>query len=55
MKASIGISCHRSFAGRGGFQLSLFCYDFDKDIKGDLLLASINTNECIANSKTKEC
>lgn len=29
-----GRACHGSFQGRGGFQLSLFGYDFDKDQKG---------------------
>ncbi|SVA94008.1 uncharacterized protein METZ01_LOCUS146862, partial [marine metagenome] len=28
-----GRECHGSFAGKGGFQLSLFGYDFDKDHK----------------------
>ena len=28
-----GRECHGSFQGRGGFQLSLFGYDFDKDLK----------------------
>ncbi len=28
-----GRECHGSFAGQGGFQLSLFGYDFDKDLK----------------------
>ena len=26
-----GRECHGSFSGQGGFQLSLFGYDFDKD------------------------
>src|SRR5689334_20857959 len=29
-----GRSCHGSFQGRGGFQLSLFGYDFEMDQKG---------------------
>lgn len=29
-----GRACHGSFQGRGGFQLSLFGYDFDKDQAG---------------------
>jgi hypothetical protein len=29
-----GRACHGSFQGRGGFQLSLFGYDFDMDHKG---------------------
>lgn len=29
-----GRACHGSFQGRGGFQLSLFGYDFDKDQQG---------------------
>lgn len=29
-----GRACHGSFQGRGGFQLSLFGYDFDMDQKG---------------------
>ena len=28
-----GRECHGSFSGQGGFQLSLFGYDFDKDLK----------------------
>ena len=28
-----GRECHGSFQGRGGFELSLFGYDFDKDLK----------------------
>ena len=28
-----GRECHGAFAGQGGFQLSLFGYDFDKDLK----------------------
>ena len=28
-----GRECHGSFQGRGGFQLSLFGYDFEKDHK----------------------
>ena len=26
-----GRECHGSFSGQGGFQLSLFGYDFEKD------------------------
>jgi hypothetical protein len=28
-----GRECHGSFQGRGGFELSLFGYDFEKDLK----------------------
>lgn len=37
-----GRSCHGSFQGRGGFQLSLFGYDFDMDHKG--LMDRIDTD-----------
>ncbi len=35
-----GRECHGSFSGQGGFQLSLFGYDFDKDLKA----MTVNTN-----------
>lgn len=37
-----GRACHGSFQGRGGFQLSLFGYDFDKDHEGLLERADLD-------------
>lgn len=49
-----GRECHGSFQGRGGFQLSLFGYDFDKDLKQMTVNADGDEKEVRINRERPE-
>jgi len=49
-----GRECHGSFQGRGGFQLSLFGYDFDKDLKQMTVNADGDEKEVRINREQPE-